>query len=62
MHDLKWHLFVIRTQIMMRMYQLDLSLRLRTRVAAIVERVSDIPRLTAFVKRLEAKGKQLQPR
>lgn len=62
MQNSEWQLFVIRTQILMRMQQLDLSARLRTRISAIIAQVSDIARLTDFAKRLESKGRELPQR
>jgi hypothetical protein len=59
MNNLKWHLFTIRTQIEMRMFQLELSHTLRSKVVEIISRVTDIPRLTAFARRLNAKEKRV---
>jgi hypothetical protein len=60
MQNSKWHLFSIRTQIEMRMLQLGLSQRLRTRIARIIAALADIPRLTTFARRLEAKEKRVE--
>lgn len=58
MSNTKWHLFTIRTQIEMRMFQLEFSHRLRTKIVDIISRVHDIPRLTTFAGRLDSKIKR----
>jgi hypothetical protein len=57
MHNPKWHLFTLRTQIEMRMLQLGFRHRLRIRIAKIIAGLADIPRQTSFARRLEAKQK-----
>jgi hypothetical protein len=59
MNSIKWHLFTIRTQIEMRMNQIGLSPGLRMRIVCIIAKVTDIPRLTNFARRLEAKEKRI---
>jgi hypothetical protein len=59
MSNLKWHLFTIRTQIEIRLIQLGISIRRRTRLVKVLARVSDIPRLNMFAERLEAKEKRI---
>jgi len=57
-NNLKWHLFTIRTQIEMRMFQLNMGHSVRTRIVEIIARMTDIPRLSAFARRLDAKKKR----
>jgi hypothetical protein len=59
MHNLKWHLFTIRTQIGIRLIQLGINHRLRARMTKVLANVTDIPRLTIFAERMEAKKKRL---
>jgi hypothetical protein len=57
MINLKWHLFAIRTQIGIRLIQLGIGIRLRMKLTKILSKVTDIPRLTMFADRLEARQK-----
>jgi hypothetical protein len=54
-NNLKWHLFTIRTQIEMRMSQLNVSQKVRQKVIEIISKVTDVPLLTALARRLETK-------
>ncbi|HEY3295353.1 MAG TPA: hypothetical protein VGL38_07930 [bacterium] len=59
MNNLEWHLFTIRTQIEMRMQQLDLSREFRSKVVEIISQMTDIPRLSALARRMDAKKKRM---
>lgn len=57
MIDEKWHQFVLRTQITMRMQQLGMNERVRARIVEALSKVASVTRLTAFARYLESKSK-----
>lgn len=60
MIDEKWHQFVLRTQITMRIQQLGMSVLARTRIVEALSKVASVTRLAAIARYLESKSKPLE--